>query len=124
MAHPQFTCRVVVQPVPEQTHPDQAQYAYSYTITIENTGDITAQLIARHWHITDASGTVQEVQGLAVVGHQPLLQPGERFEYSSWAQIGTPQGSMSGRFLCITEAAEIFYADVHEFALADSASLH
>jgi ApaG protein len=124
MAHPEFRCSVQVQPLAEQTDADQGLYAYSYTVTIENSGDIAAQLVARHWQITDARGEVQEVHGLAVVGHQPLLQPGERFQYSSWAQIATKQGSMQGRYLCVTEAAEVFYAEVPEFALADSASLH
>ena len=124
MAHPQFRCSAVVQPLPEQTQAEQGLYAFSYTITIENTGDISAQLVARHWQITDAKGHVQEVQGLAVVGHQPLLAPGQKFQYSSWAQIATPQGSMQGRYLCVTEQAEIFYATVPEFLLADSGSLH
>ena len=124
MASPQFTCSVVVQVLPEQTDAAQGKFAFSYTITIENTGDITAQLIARHWEITDARGGLQQVDGLAVVGHQPLLAPGQKFQYSSWAQIDTPQGSMKGRFLCVTEDAEIFYTEVPEFMLADSASLH
>ena len=124
MASPQFTCSVVVQVLPEQTDATQGKFAFSYTITIENTGDITAQLIGRHWEITDARGGVQQVDGLAVVGHQPLLAPGQKFQYGSWAQIDTPQGSMKGRFLCVTEEAEIFYTEVPEFMLADSASLH
>ncbi|MDY0745119.1 Co2+/Mg2+ efflux protein ApaG [Paucibacter sp. R3-3] len=124
MASPQFTCSVVVQVLPEQTDPAQGKFAFSYTITIENTGDITAQLIGRHWEITDARSGIQQVNGLAVVGHQPLLAPGQKFQYSSWAQIDTPQGSMKGRFLCVTEDAEIFYTEVPEFLLADSASLH
>ncbi|MEJ5999567.1 Co2+/Mg2+ efflux protein ApaG [Paucibacter soli] len=124
MPHPEFRCSVQVQPLAEQTDAAQDLYAYSYTVTIENSGDIAAQLVARHWQITDARGEVQEVHGLAVVGHQPLLQPGERFQYSSWAQITTKQGSMKGRYLCVTEAAEVFYAEVPEFTLADSASLH
>lgn len=124
MAHPQFKCSVLVQVLPEQTQAEQGIYAFSYTVTIVNSGDITAQLIGRHWHITDAQGHVQEVQGLAVVGHQPLLAPGQQFQYSSWAQIATPQGSMSGRFLCVTEAAEVFYTEVPEFMLADSSTLH
>jgi ApaG protein len=124
MAQPQFTCSVVVQPLPEQTQAEQGLYAFSYTISIENSGDVTAQLIARHWHITDAHGHVQEVQGLAVVGHQPLLAPGQKFQYSSWAQIATPQGSMRGRFLCVTEHAEVFHTEVPEFMLADTSTLH
>ena len=124
MAHPQFKCSVLVQVLPEQTQLEQGVYAFSYTITIENIGDITAQLVGRHWLITDAHGTRQEVHGLAVVGHQPLLAPGQTFQYSSWAQIATPQGSMSGRFLCVTEAAEVFYTEVSEFLLADTSTLH
>ena len=83
-----------------------------------------AQLIARHWVITDHRGQVQEVRGLGVVGHQPLLQPGEQFEYTSWAQIGTPQGSMQGHLIAITEDAHWFEAPVAEFALADTTALH
>ena len=124
MPKPQFTTTVQVLPLPEQTDVAHERWAYSYTLSIENTGDVAAQLIARHWQITDAKGFVQEVNGLAVVGHQPFLQPGERFQYSSWAQIATPQGSMSGRFLCVTEAAEVFYSEVPEFLLADSSTLH
>jgi ApaG protein len=124
MAHPQFRCSVLVQALPEQTQAEQGLYAFSYTITIENSGDISAQVIGRHWQITDMRGHVQQVDGLAIVGHQPLLSPGQRYTYSSWAQLATPQGSMKGRFLCATEAAEVFYAEVPEFLLADSSSLH
>lgn len=124
MAHPHFHCSVAVEPLAEQTFPDRGQYAFSYTITIENRGDVTAQLIGRHWTIVDGNGHPQTVNGLAVVGHQPVLAPGERFQYSSWAQIATKQGSMSGRFLCATETADVFYADVPEFLLADVGSLH
>jgi len=124
MANPQFKCSVQVEVLAEQTQVEQGIYAYSYTITIENTGDITAQLIARHWTIVDARGHEQTVDGLAVVGHQPLLAPGQSFKHSSWAQIATPQGSMRGRFLCVTEDAEVFYTEVPEFMLADSGALH
>jgi len=124
MPNAQFTCSVAVQALPEQTDAAKGTWAYSYTITIENTGKITAQLIGRHWRIVDSRGREQRVDGLAVVGHQPLLAPGEKFQYSSWAQIETPHGSMAGRYLCVTEGAEVFYAEVPEFALADSAGLH
>ena len=124
MAKPQFTCSVVVKPLPEQTDPAQQLYGYTYTVTIRNSGDEAAQLVARQWRITDHRGHVQEVRGLGVVGHQPLLKPGETFEYTSWAQIATPQGSMQGTYHCITEDARWFEVPVHEFALADTAALH
>jgi len=105
MAHPEFTVQVAVRPLPEQSHPDAGQYAFAYTVTIRNTGDVTAQLIARHWVITDANGHTEEVRGLAVVGHQPLLKPGEQFEYTSWTRIGTTNGTMRGSFMCMTDEA-------------------
>ena len=124
MSRPEFTCTVAVRPLPEQTDAAQDSYAYAYTVTIRNTGTVAAQLVARRWVITDHRGHVQEVRGLAVVGHQPLLKPGEQFEYTSWAQIGTPQGSMEGTFFCMTEDARAFDTLVPEFALADAAALH
>ncbi len=124
MAEPQFTCSVVVRPLEEQTDADQSLWAYAYTITIRNTGPVPAQLVARHWVISDERGHTQEVRGLGVVGHQPLLKPGESFEYTSWAQIATPQGSMHGRFLCMTHEADAFDAPVPEFMLGSSGSLH
>lgn len=124
MARPEFHCHVDVQPMPEQTDPNDSRWAFQYTVTIENRGDIAAQLVARHWLISDAKGGVQEVKGLAVVGHQPYLQPGQKFQYSSWASIATPQGSMKGSYLCVSEEAEVFHAEVPEFLLSDAASLH
>jgi ApaG protein len=124
MARPEFTCTVVVRPLPEETDPARDRYGYAYTVTIRNTGDVAAQLVGRHWRITDHRGHEQEVRGLAVVGHQPLLKPGEQFEYTSWAQIETPQGSMQGTYFCITEDARWFETPVPEFALADAAALH
>ncbi len=124
MARPEFTCSVAVRPLPEQTDPAQQLYGYAYTVTIRNTGNVAAQLVARQWRITDHRGQVQQVRGLGVVGHQPLLKPGEQFEYTSWAQIATPQGSMQGSYFCITEDAHWFESPVPEFALADTAALH
>ncbi len=124
MANPRFSTSVLVRPLPEQTDAAQQVYGFAYTITIHNTGDVAAQLVGRHWLITDHRGGVQEVRGLGVVGHQPLLKPGEQFEYTSWAQIATPQGSMQGKFVCITEDAQWFDSPVPEFALADTAALH
>jgi ApaG protein len=124
MSKPQFRCRVEVKPLAEQTDPAQSRWAFSYQVTIENVGEVPGQVVARYWHITDSKGAVQEVRGLAVVGHQPYLQPGQSFQYSSWASIATPQGTMKGRYLCVSEEAEIFYAEVDEFGLIDASQLH
>lgn len=114
---PEFTCSVAVQYLPEQSVPEQPLYAFAYTITVRNTGDVPAQLIGRCWYITDATGNEEEVRGLGVVGHQPTLQPGEAFEYTSWTQIATPTGKMRGRYFCVTEQVQPFEADVHSFDL-------
>jgi len=86
----------VPQYIAEQSDPANDSYVFAYTITIENVGTVPAQLISRHWIITDAAGEVQEVRGLGVVGRQPLLQPGEKFEYSSGCQLDTPVGTRRG----------------------------
>ena len=124
MAHPEFTCSVVVRHLAEQSDPQAQQYAFAYTVTIRNTGDETAQLIGRHWVITDAHGHTQQVRGLAVVGHQPLLKPGEQFDYTSWTRIASPQGTMRGTFFCMTDEAQPFDAVVPEFGLTLASSLH
>lgn len=123
-AKPEFTCSVQVRPLPEQSDPDKGVHAFAYTVTVRNTGSVTAQLVARHWIITDAQGHTEEVRGLAVVGQQPVLKPGERFEYTSWTRIATPQGSMHGSFLCVTEEAQTFQASIPEFGLALPSALH
>jgi ApaG protein len=121
---PEFTSSVVVRHLHEQTDPVKGEYAFAYTVTIRNTGPVTAQLIARHWVIIDATGHVDEVRGLAVVGHQPLLQPGESFEYTSWTRLSTPNGTMHGKFFCMTEDAVAFDAPVAEFGLTLASALH
>jgi ApaG protein len=124
MVHPQFTGNVKVAYLEEQSQPSADVFAFAYTIEIVNSGDVTAQLVARHWVITDARGHTEEVRGLAVVGHQPLLKPGESFEYTSWTRIATPQGTMRGTFFCMTEDAKPFDAPVPEFMLARPEQLH
>ena len=124
MAHPQFTSTVAVRHLPEQSDPQAGQHAFAYTVTIRNTGDVTSQLIGRHWIITDANGHIEEVRGLAVVGHQPLLKPGESFEYTSWTRLATPHGTMRGTFFCMTEEAQPFDAPVAEFGLTLASALH
>ena len=120
----EFSSTVAVQYLPEQSQPEQGVHAYAYTVNIRNTGEVTAQLVARQWLITDAHGQTDEVRGLAVVGHQPLLKPGEAFEYTSWTRLATPQGTMRGTFFCMTEDARAFEAPVETFLLAQPQSLH
>jgi ApaG protein len=124
MPKPEFTTSVTVRHLPEQTNREAGQFAFAYTISIRNSGDTTGQLIARHWIVTDANGHVEEVRGLAVVGHQPVLKPGESFEYTSWTRIATPNGTMRGTFFCMTEDARPFDAPVGEFGLTLASALH
>ena len=124
MPKPEFTSTVAVRHLPEQSDPKTGQHAFAYTVTIRNSGDVTGQLIARHWVITDAQGHEEQVRGLAVVGHQPLLRPGESFEYTSWTRLATPNGTMRGTFFCMTEDAQPFDAPVPEFGLTLASALH
>jgi len=124
MSKAQFTCAVVPQYLDDQSNPVRHEYAFAYTVTIVNSGEVPAQLIGRHWVITDATGHVEEVRGLGVVGHQPLLKPGERFEYTSWTRLNTPHGVMQGTYFCMTDAAEAFEAPIPSFTLARQQSLH
>ena len=101
----------------EHSAPHQGIYRFVYTITVTNTGKVAAQLIARHWRITNARQEQQEVRGLGVIGRQPLLQPGESFSYRSGCELPTPTGSMQGHYVCITEDGTIFEAPVAAFAL-------
>ena len=124
MPNPEFTCAVSVRHLPEQSQPEAGLHAFAYTVTIRNTGDVAAQLIGRHWVITDGAGHVEEVRGLGVVGHQPLLKPGEAFEYTSWTRLATPSGTMRGTYFCMTEEARAFDAPVPEFGLTLASALH
>jgi ApaG protein len=121
-----YAMNVTVQAryLPEQSSPDEGQYAFAYTIRIANTGTVPAQLISRHWVITDANGKVVEVKGLGVVGHQPLLAPGQSFEYTSGTPLETPTGTMRGSYFCVAEDGERFEVPVGEFALLTPRSLH
>lgn len=124
MSRANLTIQVVPQYLEDQSHPERSEYAFSYAVTVFNTGDVAAQVIGRHWVITDAMGKVQEVKGLALVGHQPLIQPGAQFDYSSWTMLDTPHGMMQGEFYCVTEDVRFFEATIEPFALARSKSLH
>ncbi len=114
----QFTCEVEPQYLAEQSAPDEDLYAFSYTITVTNTGDVPAQLISRHWIIEDANGQMEEVKGLGVVGNQPLLRPGESFQYTSGTRLQTPSGSMRGSYFCVAEDGERFECAIAPFFLS------
>ena len=103
--------------LPEQSAPEQGHYVFAYTITISNTGDVAAQLISRSWNVNDASGHTEKVRGLGVVGHQPLLQPGEKFEYTSGTRLRTPTGTMHGSYFFVAEDGERFETDIPMFVL-------
>ena len=124
MAAYEFTVTVRTQYLPEQSEPDRANYVFAYAISIKNTGQVAAQLISRHWVITDGNNRVEEVRGLGVVGHQPLLQPGEQFEYTSGTSLATPQGSMSGEYFCVAEDGTRFDVKIEEFVLSLPRTLH
>ena len=113
----QFSCEVTPQFLPEQSAPEQGIYGFSYTVTVTNTGEVAAQLISRHWIISDANGHTEEVKGLGVVGQQPLLKPGESFQYTSGSRLRTATGTMHGSFFCVAEDGERFEAAVSLFVL-------
>jgi ApaG protein len=119
---------VTVEPVArflaDQSDPAKNQYVFTYTITITNTGDVAAQLLGRHWIITDADHKVQEVKGLGVVGQQPLLQPGESFEYTSGASIPTNVGTMQGSYQMLAADGKAFDAPIPLFTLSVPRTLH
>jgi ApaG protein len=124
MAAYEMTVTVRTQYLEDQSNPDASQYVFAYAVTIKNTGSVTAQLISRHWTITDANDHAQEVRGLGVVGHQPLLAPGEQFEYTSGTSLATPQGTMRGEYFCVAEDGEQFESKIPEFVLSLPRTLH
>ncbi|MDO9009521.1 MAG: Co2+/Mg2+ efflux protein ApaG [Thiobacillus sp.] len=108
----------------DQSDPASDRYVFAYTITIANTGTVSAQLISRHWIITDAENVTQEVKGLGVVGEQPLLRPGESFEYTSGTAMATPVGTMRGSYQMVAEDGNKFDAEVPVFTLSMPRVLH
>ena len=113
-----FACSVVAQYMPQHSSPNDSVYGFAYTVTITNAGQVAAQLISRHWEIVDANGHVEEVKGLGVVGHQPLLKPGESFQYSSGSRLRTATGAMHGTYFCVAEDGQRFEALIPMFVLA------
>jgi ApaG protein len=109
--------------VPEQSQPAQDVFAFAYTVTVTNTGRVPVQLISRHWVIQDERGHSDEVKGLGVVGQQPLLRPGESFQYTSACRLRAPSGTMGGSFFFVGEDGHRFDAPVTTFVLESSSAV-
>ena len=116
--------RAATQYLSEQSDEAAGRYVFTYTITLRNVGNVSAQLISRHWIITDAQGLVQEVRGMGVVGAQPLIAPGESFEYTSGAAIATSVGTMKGAYQMLAADGTRFEATIPEFTLSVPRVLH
>jgi len=110
--------------VPDQSDMDVGRYVFAYTITITNTGSVPAQLVSRHWVITDSNNQVQEVRGAGVIGEQPRLRPNESFQYTSGTAIATPVGTMRGSYQMVAEDGVQFDAPIPEFMLSMPRVLH
>ena len=110
--------------VPDQSRPDDNRYVFAYTITLHNRGSVSAQLLTRHWVITDANGKVEEVRGDGVVGEQPWMRPGDDFEYTSGAVLETPVGTMGGSYLMLADDGTRFEAPIPSFTLSIPRTLH
>jgi ApaG protein len=115
---------VRTQYLPDQSDESASRWVFAYTVTLKNRGSVAAQLISRHWIITDAQQQVQEVRGLGVVGEQPLLAPGEAYEYTSGTALATPVGTMRGSYQMVAEDGTKFDAPIPEFALSVPRVLH
>ena len=120
----EISIEVATDYVDDQSEPDVDRYVFAYTITISNHGNIAAQLLSRHWIITDANGKTQEVSGDGVVGEQPHLNPGEKFRYSSGAVLETPVGAMQGSYRMQADNGTHFDAPIPPFTLAVPGVLH
>ena len=110
--------------VAEHSEPEEDRFVFAYTITLVNRGSVSAQLLSRHWVITDADSQVEEVRGDGVVGEQPVLKPGEGFRYTSGAVIETPVGTMQGSYQMIAADGKQFDAAIPEFVLSAPRTLH
>jgi len=120
----EISIQVATKYVDEQSEPEIDRYVFAYTITIENLSDVPAQLLSRHWIITDANGKVQKVSGDGVVGEQPRLHPGQTFRYSSGAVLETPVGAMQGSYRMQSDDGFDFDAPIPPFTLAVPGMLH
>jgi ApaG protein len=124
MSRHEFSVRVKVRYIAEQSDPAANEYLFAYTIRVENIGDTPAQLLSRHWIITDGDGKVEQVRGPGVVGEQPRLAPGESFEYTSGCPLSTPYGTMRGSYHCVAEDGTPFEVPIPEFVLTIPRVLH
>lgn len=116
--------RVQSEYAPERSRPQENQWFFLYTVRISNDSEETVQLLSRHWIITDASGDVQEVRGLGVVGKQPVLEPGQSFQYTSGCPLNTPFGSMQGTYQMKNAAGESFELQIAPFTLSEPYTIH
>jgi ApaG protein len=123
---PSYTIDVQVETrfVPDQSKPHDNRYVFAYTVTLRNAGDVPARLLTRHWIITDANGKVEEVRGEGVVGEQPWLRPGERYQYSSGAVLDTVVGTMRGSYQMLADDGTHFDAPIPPFTLSIPRTLH
>lgn len=112
------------QYVADQSDPDQNQFVFTYTIRVTNTGTVTAQIVSRHWVIVDSDQRVQEVKGVGVIGQQPVLRPGESFEYTSGTSLATAVGTMKGTYQMLAEDGQAFDAPIPQFTLSVPRTLH
>ena len=120
----QIDISVVTRYLPEQSQPDQNRFAFAYTVTIHNSGELAAQLLSRHWVITDGDGRIQEVRGAGVVGQQPRIEPGQSHTYSSGAVMATRVGNMHGSYQMLADDGKRFEAPIAPFRLAVPGALH
>ena len=117
MSKYQFRVEVLPEYLPDQSAPAENLYSFAYTITITNCGEVPAQLVSRHWQIIDAAGQTEEVKGLGVVGQQPLLRPGESFQYTSGCRLRAASGTMHGSYFFVAEDGHRFDAPICTFVL-------
>ncbi|MBU6459268.1 MAG: Co2+/Mg2+ efflux protein ApaG [Proteobacteria bacterium] len=122
--HQNIKIQVTTHYLEEQSDINEERFMFAYTITINNTGKIGVQLIGRHWIITDANNSVQEVRGIGVVGEQPRLAPGEGYEYTSGTPLSTPIGTMKGSYQMVTDDGTEFDVPIDEFLLSVPGALH
>ena len=124
--NPSYTIDVQVETrfVPDQSKPHDNRYVFAYTVTLHNAGSVPARLLTRHWVITDANGKVEEVRGEGVVGEQPWMRPGDRYQYSSGAVLDTAVGTMRGSYQMLADDGPRFDAPIRPFTLSIPRTLH